>query len=307
MSRKTAGLCVAALIVILCSGCSPRRYALHKTADALTSGTGTVFAGDSDPELIEDALPFALKMYESLLASLPEHVGLLTATGKSFCMYAYAFIHMPADTLPDSKIELQTQKLRRAKSLYLRARGYLLRGLEARHPGFRALLDSNQTDTAMAMVTEADSSLLYWAAMAWSGAFVTNKFDFSMAVEMKKPLAFMRKMLELHPSFGQGGVHEFFISYYGGTPRSMGGSEQKAREHFARALELADSAKAGPYVALATTVAVANQDLDEYKSLLNKALAIDVDASPSNRLANIITQRKAAWLLNHIDYYFLVD
>ncbi len=307
MSRIIHGLLFFSLLALVAAGCSVQKYAINKAASSLTSGSGIVFAGDDDPELIEDAMPFALKLHESLLAAAPDNVDLLCATGKSYCMYAYAFIHMPADTLPDSRIDEQTGQLKRAKNLYLRAKGYLLKGLETRHSGFRALLDSNKTSDALALTTAADSSLLYWSAMAWSGAFVTNKFDFSMAVNMNKPLAFMQKLLETNPSYGEGGVHEFFISYYGGTPASMGGSEQKAREHFAKALALCDSAKAGPFVSLATTVSVANQDLDEYKALLEQALAIDVDAAPEYRLSNIITQRKARWLLNHLDHYFLVD
>jgi predicted anti-sigma-YlaC factor YlaD len=65
--------------------------------------------------------------------------------------------------------------------------------------------------------------------------------------------------------------------------------------------------KASPYVALATSVCVAEQDIGKFKELLNKALAIDIEARPQHRLANILTQRKARWLLDHIDNYFLLD
>jgi hypothetical protein len=35
--------------------------------------------------------------------------------------------------------------------------------------------------------------------------------------------------------------------------------------------------------------------------LLNKALAIDVDAHPENRLSNMVMQRRARWLLARKD------
>jgi predicted anti-sigma-YlaC factor YlaD len=39
--------------------------------------------------------------------------------------------------------------------------------------------------------------------------------------------------------------------------------------------------------------------------MLEKALAIDADADPPNRLANIVAQRRAKWLLNHVHELFL--
>jgi predicted anti-sigma-YlaC factor YlaD len=38
---------------------------------------------------------------------------------------------------------------------------------------------------------------------------------------------------------------------------------------------------------------------------LEKALAVDPDADPGNRLANLVAQRRARWLLKHIDDLFL--
>jgi predicted anti-sigma-YlaC factor YlaD len=65
--------------------------------------------------------------------------------------------------------------------------------------------------------------------------------------------------------------------------------------------------RAGPYIALATSVSVKNQDAAEFRELLGKALAIDVNADIPDRLVNIINQRKARWLLDHVDDYFLAD
>ena len=39
--------------------------------------------------------------------------------------------------------------------------------------------------------------------------------------------------------------------------------------------------------------------------LLEKALAIDPDARPDERLANLIAQRRARWLLSHTDELFV--
>lgn len=291
--------------LILVPGCSIKKFALKKVATILSSEGGTVFTGDSDPQLVGDALPFALKMYESLLEGLPDDDNLLLATGKAFCMYGYAFVHAPADTISDMRIEHRTAQYLRAKRLYLRARGYLLRACDQRHPGFTSLVMSDNADSALALVTEADSSLLYWTAMSWMGAFTADKFDMSLAVSIPAPVAIMNHLLKTNEAYALGSVHDFFTSYYGGMPESMGGSESKAREHFTRALELNHGKRSGTYIALATSVCVGKQDAAEFSQLLHKALAINVDLDPGNRLANMIAGEKAAWLLAHIDDFFL--
>jgi predicted anti-sigma-YlaC factor YlaD len=87
----------------------------------------------------------------------------------------------------------------------------------------------------------------------------------------------------------------------------MGGSEKNAREHFAKAVELSKGEKCGPYISLATSVSITNQNAEEFKELLNKALAVDVNKNTVNRLANVIYQRRAKWLLEHISDFFLAE
>jgi predicted anti-sigma-YlaC factor YlaD len=288
------------------TGCI-KKIVLKKVAGTLTTGGGTVFTGDDDPQLIADALPFALKIYESLLYSLPNDENLLYATGQAFCMYAYAFVQVPADTISDSRIKEKTEHYLRAKKLYVRARDYLLKAVELRHPGFDELLNSNRTDSALTLLTIADSSLIYWTGASWMGAFTTDKFDMKLALNMPKAVALMKLLLKLNESFGNGMVHDFFISYYGSMPPSMGGSEEKARHHFSRSLELSKGRSAGPYVSLALSVCVSKQYHEEFQKLLNQALAIDADAYLPNRLANTISQNRARWLLDHIDNFFLLN
>jgi len=276
-----------------------------KKAGAALSGGGTVFSGDDDPELVADALPFALKTYESLLQAMPDNFDLLLSTGSAFTMYAYAFVQLPAGMIPDTRTTERAEQMARAKKLFLRARGYLLRAMELRYPGARAQLEQGNAGALTAQTGQLDTALLYWTGASWMGAFTCDVFDMSVSLGVPAAVALVRRSLELDETYGQGSAHEFFISYYGSMPASMGGSEAKAREHFARAVKIAGGAKAGPYVALATSVCVGTQDAAEFSRLLDSALAIDVDANPGSRLANILTQRKARWLKANIDNYFL--
>src|SRR5659263_564576 len=97
LPRNVPPLILAACFLL---ACSPRSYVVSRMADAASSG-GDVFARDDDPELVRDAIPFALKAMESLLASSPDHKGLLTALCKGFTQYAAAFVRQDAEEAQD--------------------------------------------------------------------------------------------------------------------------------------------------------------------------------------------------------------
>jgi len=115
----------------------------------------------------------------------------------------------------------------------------------------------------------------------------------------------MRRALALDEAFDGGAIHQFFITYEGSRSEAMGGSAQRALEHFHRVIALTQGQKAEPYVALASSVAVRKQDNKMFQGLLHKALAIDPDAVPQWRLANTLAQEKAHWLLDHGPELFL--
>src|SRR5690349_4985686 len=79
------------ILAFVTSSCSVRRVAVKKVADAIAS-SGTTCASDDDPQLVRDAVPFSLKLIESVLGEAPNHEGLLVAASRGFTQYAYAFI-----------------------------------------------------------------------------------------------------------------------------------------------------------------------------------------------------------------------
>ena len=77
------------------------------------------------------------------------------------------------------------------------------------------------------------------------------------------------------------------------------------RRHFERALELSHGKRAGTYVSYAENAFLPAQNAVEFKTMLEKAMAIDPDSDPEHRLANLVAQRRARWLLGHMDELFL--
>lgn len=282
--------------------CSPRSYIVSRMADASSSG-GDVFARDDDPELVRDAVPFALKGMESLLDSRPDHKGLLTALCKGFTQYAAAFVRQDAEEAGD--LAVRREGMERARRLLLRARGYGVRGLSAGREGFAAELRENPVG-ASARVGADDVPLLYWTGAAWSLALSTSPDDPSMLADLPRIEALMRRALALDERFDDGAVHEFFVAFEGGRPEAMGGSIERARQHMERAVALSGGRKVSPLVTFAETVSVRTQDRKGFLDLLDRALAFDArSAAPEHRMANLVSQRRARWLKGRVDDLFL--
>ena len=68
---------------------------------------------------------------------------------------------------------------------------------------------------------------------------------------------------------------------------------------------LGSQAQAGPLVAYAEAVCIQQQDRSQFLTLLQQALATDVNAHPEFRLVNLVMQRRARWLLGRVDELFL--
>jgi predicted anti-sigma-YlaC factor YlaD len=58
---------------------------------------------------------------------------------------------------------------------------------------------------------------------------------------------------------------------------------------------------------LAEDVSLQKQNRAEFETLLKRALAIDVNAKPEYRLANLIIQRRARWLLQRTGDLFVEE
>jgi hypothetical protein len=295
--------CGAFLFLWFClPACSIRKLAVAKLGDAI-SGAGTTVASDDDPELIRASIPFTLKLMESLLAEMPKRQPLLLAASSGFTQYSYAFIQQDADFLEANDLAAATALRTRARKLYLRALDYGFRGLEVDLPDFRAQLRKNPQE-ATSKLRKKHVPLLYWTAMAWGAAISISKDDPELTADQNQMEALMRRALALDESWDYGSIHDFFISYEGGRT-SVGGSLAKAREHFERAKTLSEGRRIAPLVIYAETVSISTQNRKEFQSLLEEALAFNVNQTPTTRLQNLITQQRARWLLSRADEFFV--
>jgi predicted anti-sigma-YlaC factor YlaD len=290
-------------VVLLTAGCAVKMIAVNKIGDAIANG-GETYASDNDPELVREAVPFSLKLIESLLEESPRHRGLLLAASKGFTEYSYAFVQQDGDELELKDFESSERLRRRARLLYLRARDYGLRGLEVRHHGFETSLRENPKAAVRRIVSKKEVPLLYWTAASWGLAISISKDHPELIADQPIVEALIDRALELNGDYDQGAIHSFLISYEPSRQGAQGDPLERSRQQFEIAVKQSNGDLAGPYVSLAETVDIQKQDKAEFESLLKKALAVDPDAHPESRLENLIMQRRARWLLAHTDEFF---
>jgi predicted anti-sigma-YlaC factor YlaD len=295
-------MAVAALLIM--SGCSVRAFAVKKIGDAIAN-SGTTFSSDDDPQLVRDAVPFSLKLIESLLAESPDHQGLLLAASRGFTQYAYAYIQEDADEIESRDLTAATELRTRAKHLYLRARNYGLRGLEVKYPAFGKAVRENAQSAAAKVTRRSDVPLLYWTAASWGAAISVSKDDPGLIADQPVVEALIDRALRLDEKFENGSIHGFLINYEQARQGATGDSADRSRKHFERAMELSEGKLASPLVSFAETVCVAKQDRTQFESLLKRALEIDPKARPDWQLENLVMQRRARWLLTRTDELFL--
>ena len=296
-------LAVAVVLLPLVGGCAMlKKKAVGMVADTLAS-SGDVFTRDDDLELVGQAIPFGLKLYESLLDSAPKNKDLLIATCSNFTQYGVAYLETEALVLGEANHHDEVARLNaRALKLYLRAKGYCMRAMEVRFPGIGERLLKDPA-AALKPAKKNDVPLLYWMAASWGSAIALGIDKPELVIDLPVVRALAERAIALDESWSKGALHEMFISL-DSQPEALGGSAERARTHFKRAVELQGGSSPGPYVSLALGVAVPAQDRAEFESLLKQALAVDPEKNPSTRLVTLVQQRRAQALLDHIDTMF---
>lgn len=292
------------LLATLLSGCSVKKFAVNQVGDALASG-GSVYESDDDIDFVGEALPFSLKLLESLLEVSPGHRAMLQTACQGFATYSYVYIEHEADRVADEDFRRSVEIRERARRMYERARHYGLRGLERSYEGITVQLESDPA-TAVAVVNrKRDVPMLYWNAVALGLAISVSKNDAAMLARIPEVEAMIGRAIVLDETWERGSLYEMNIILAGATPDVP--DYDRLQRDFDRALELSEGNRAGLYVAYAEAVALKHQDRDGFRSLLEMALAIDPDEHVEVRLANLVAQRRARWLLERIDDLILEE
>lgn len=302
---------------ISATSCSIRKMALNSVSDMLAPGIeaeakesgGAMFAftSENDPELVADAFPVILKVYEGMMFENPEHSELAVMTGQLYIMYGNAFLQGQAEMYPPNMIKEQNYQYTRASNFFKRGRSYSLNALEMNHPGFYEAVFQTAGDARSAMMDKMkkeDTGALFWAASGALADFSLNPLDAEAIDSVEGSVAMMEKAAELYPEYFNGIIWETLFTFYSAAPDFMGGGMEKAETAYEKALEIGGGS-ASLYTAYAKNICIPAQDIEGFLEALDKALAINPDKNISSRLMTVLAQQKARWLLDNKGTFFL--
>ena len=305
---KVRNLLAVLAVIALLSSCSVKKMAVNSMAKNMSGDAAAVFMEDNDPVLVGDALPVILKMMDMLAATAPDNSNIRSTAGSMYVMYANVWLQGKGAMLPYEEWETQKELYGRAKKHYRRGYNYIMDSLELKHKGFKDAFASSDYDSAFAGFRKDDAADLYWGGAAVLAGVSTDVLDPDFAADRDGAIKMLFKALELDPDFGNGMLDDIMMQYYASMPEGMGGSMEKALYHYKHGVELSGDNLVSIHVSYATAICTKKQSqegYDEFTAVLEEVLERDVESVKENRLANIISQQKAAWLLEHRDDYFL--
>ena len=295
-------------VLALLSSCSIKKMAVNSMAKNMSGDATAVFMEDNDPELVGDAFPVILKMMDMMAATAPDNSAVRSSAGSMYVMYGSVYLQGKGAMLPYEEWEAQKELYDRAKKHYRRGYDYIMDALELKHKGFKAAFAEGDYDDAFAGFKKEDAADLYWGGAAVLAGVSVDVLDPNFAADRDGAVKMLFKALELDPDFGNGMLDEIMMQYYASMPEGMGGSMEKALYHYKHGVELSKDNMVSIHVSYASAICTKNQSqegYDEFTAVLEDVLARDVESVKENRLANIISQCKAAWLLENRNDYFL--
>ncbi|NQV37461.1 MAG: hypothetical protein HQ509_05570 [Candidatus Marinimicrobia bacterium] len=289
-------------IAIILVSCSPATYITNKVGETFEQA-GYVYQSENDPILVREAFPFNLKTLDILLASSPNNESLLESASSAYTMYAYAFILEDAKRMKAENYQASKKEFSRALNLFLRGKEYGIRALEQKYPNIREIL-VDQPSVDEFSFQEDDIELIYWTAVAIAGTISSSLGNSEYLIHLPMIGWLFEHALRLNADWNNGSIYTAMISYSISRPDAGTNAEQLARMNFDKAIAASHGLDCSPYVSLAETVSIKTQNRKEFEELLKTALEIDVDQDLNNRLANILAQDRAKWLLEQTDELF---
>ena len=221
---RVATLLPLSVAALLLAGCSVNSYVAGKLGTALTQG-GSSWSTEDDPELVRDALPFALKTMESLAQEAPQHTGLQLGLCRGYSSYAGGFLEPEAEAIEAESFERAKQLRLRAERLYLRAFGYCKRALDLDFDGAGGELEGSpaELDAALSRVSRQGVETLYWTGVAWGSAISLGLDRPERVAQLPTVRAIFERALVLDEAWDRGSLHEALL-VFDSMPAMMGGS-----------------------------------------------------------------------------------
>ena len=219
-----------------------------------------------------------------------------------FTQYAYAFLQVDAE-LSDAP-EARRRRRSRHGPRHVSPRAGLLRA-RARSDGTPAHGRGSHgiRSQCLASATKADVPALYWTAVAWGGELSLADNQLVRLGEIVTVRALLTRALELDETWQDGAIDEAIIALdglprlLGGNPRTRPGTFRSRGRVVEREIGVCLRHAGGQRCA-------AGRRIGRIRAAAARRPGHRPTNRPSLRLANLVAQRRARFLLSRIDKLF---
>ena len=283
----------ASLLIGLLTGCSVQHQLLNRAGDLLSAENNST---DDDLELVMHASAYQLKLSESLLQEIPDHLKLAEAVTRGYTQYAFVYLMDEADRIESDSIQRASALRARAAKMLTRAKSLGLKSLYRHYPDLNHYLQGKGLKRPV-QISKQDAGLAYWTMTAWAGAISLSKDSPDVVADLPDVLRLAELAWQAHPQFDHGALASMMGTLELAKP---GGKPEAAEKYFNLAIEWRGT-QVAPLISKAENWAVATQNKEAFTQLLNQAIEL---SKSQNDLTNTVMRRRAQWLLDSTDNLF---
>lgn len=284
--KKLSILC----FLFFLASCSVHKKMTTISAASLVEDVAKASYKQSDLRVVREGMPAYLMLMDGMVEGWPDSDRLLLAAAQAYSSYAAAFVGDDDPVFRDVLLQ--------------RAKTYALKALELR--GVSAPLASpfEQFERQVGQMTAADMPYVFWSASCWGSWIAARSASITALAELPRVETLMRRALSLDEAYYYGGPHLFIGVLDASRPPVAGGSLERAKEHFQKAIEIGQGKFLMAYVYYADAYARKALDRELFTSTLKKVLDTPADSAPELTLMNTVARQKAQALLEKTDEYF---
>ncbi len=260
---------------------------INQFVDPLTNS----IQNQTDLDLINEGTPALLLILDGLIAKNPVNKKLLITGTQAYISYA--------------SIVFDKGDLDRAVTLSNKAKDYGL-SLLCLSDEFKNSKDKtlNEFENCLPYFTKNNVDSLFWGGFGWATWVQYQNGAPDAIADLPKIEKIMLRVLELDESYYYGAAHLFLGYYYGSRPIMFGGQPEKSRDHFERALKIADRHFLLTHISYAETYARLTYNRELFENLLNEVLNDSHNEIQELNASNLLAKKRARRLLEQIDDYF---
>ena len=275
-------------LFFLLSGCLILDGLTRKAARGIAESSFISFYAEEDPLLAREAAASNLKLLDGLCTRYPQDVSLQILSAKAFFSYSFGYV--------------EEESPERAARLYYRGFLSAAQALGGEEVFTRMEMDLFKSKSKKEFKRYFES--YFWAALNFAAWMNLNKSD-PVALTHRDKVEWTGSLAAAqNEAYYHGGPHLLLGLYSCALPKALGGTPEKAVEHFEKAYALSEKAFLPVPYFYARYCATALQDKALFEQLLKACLDFKPESNPPERLVNTLIRDRAKILLEAEDQFF---